>query len=240
MSGWNPNGEISNENALLADRTFSMLLLARVFVLLRFLQVVPAHVNLDNARRRWVFLQIMPASRGGDDIFTAILRNLRYGDQHSMLQLALVFLEECRENQLFGSSTPLYCAVDEAQEGINIHKDSFRSTSGAHRRPALHALYRFYDESNFFDGYIFAGTGLSMKELELTVGSISAKQVERALAVFTDTVHFTREESDVAHRDYIFRYLKLSGKESNRLLQRILYWFRGRYVHLSRPSLLRY
>jgi len=127
----------------------------------------------------------------------------------------------------------LYCAVDEAQEGLKFHEDMFRSTSGAHRRPALYALYKFYNQIRFFDGYIFAGTGLSMSKLELDTSSIIAKHVEGLLpVVFTDTVHFTTEMSAAAHQNYISRYLKvISGDQiSSWLMERILYWFHGRYM----------
>jgi hypothetical protein len=243
MSGWNANGEIEDENARLADCVFSMLLLERIYVLSHFLDAISAHESQDNALRRWVFLQIMPPFIGREDIFTLILRSIRHGDGDSMLQLARELLETCRKHQLFGSAL-LYCAVDEAQEGLNFHKKMFRSSSGAHRRPALYALYRFYDQIRFFDGYIFAGTGLSMSKLELITSSVVAKRVEglRDPVVFTDTVHFTKEVSTVAHHNYISRYLKVTSddQQSSRLMERILYWFRGRYVHLSQPSLLLY
>ena len=239
MSGWNANGENENENARLADCVFSMLLLERIFVLSRFLDAVSAEESQDNALRRWVFLQIMPPFIGREDIFTVILRSIRHGNGDSMVQLARELLEKCREHQLFRSAL-LYCAVDEAQEGLKFHEDMFRSTSGAHRRPALYALYRFYDQIRFFDGYIFAGTGLSMSKLELVTSSIIAKHVEGLLpVVFTDTVHFTTEMSAAAHQNYISRYLKvISGDQiSSRLMERILYWFHGRYVHCHSPLL---
>ena len=242
MSGWNANGEIENENARLADCVYSMLLLERTYVLCRFLAALSAEESQANALRRWVFLQIMPPFIGPEDIFTVILRSIRHGDGESMLQLARELLQKCREHQLFRSGL-LHCAVDEAQEGLKFHEDMFRSTSGAHRRPALYALYRFYDQIRFFDGYIFAGTGLSMSKMELVTSSIAAKHVEGLdPVVFTDTVPFTREMSATAHQNYISRYLKVisDDQKSSRLMDRILYWFRGRYVDLSQPSLLRY
>ena len=241
MSGWNTKGEVGDENARLADRGFSMLLLARIYVLSRFLEAVPVKERLDNTRRRWVFLQIMPASfNGRADIFTVILQSLRSGDGSSVLKLAREFLQKCRDNTRLFGSTPLYLAADEAQEGLTIHKDLYRSTSGNHRRPVLHAFYRFLDGTELFSGFIIAGTGLSMTQLERSVGSISAARVGRPPVVFTDTVHFTGDESDMAQKNYILRYLGMLGDKSDRLLERILYWFHGRYLHLSQPSFLRY
>jgi hypothetical protein len=213
MSGWNRNGEVTNENACLADVVFSMLLLARIYVLLRFLRAVPSGESLANTRRRWVFLQIMPASSNGD-IFTEILQDLRHGDGTDMLKLARTLLRNCRGMREFfpqGESTPLYCAIDEVQEGLKIHKDMFSSTSGQGRHPALHALYRFLVETKLFDGFIISGTGLSMKKLEDGLGSYFAKRIGEPPVLFTDTVHFTREESDKAQRNYIHRYLGSSG-----------------------------
>ena len=107
-----------------------------------------------------------------------------------------------------------------------------------HSRPILHPFYRFLQDSKLFYGLILAGTGLSSKVVGDVIGSISAKGTSKRLVepiVFTDTVHFTRDESDMAQENYVRRYLTLSNKQSERLIERILYWFHGRHVHFSRP-----
>ena len=241
MSGWNPDGEICDENALLAHHMFRMLLLARVYVFHHFLGALPLNESTLNARRRWVLLQIMPPyPKGGVDIFTVIFKSLRHSKPEDMKDLTRQMLRECQRNKHFpqGEDTPMYCVVDEAQVAANTLEGMFRTTMRTRLRPILHPLYRFLQDSDLFYGLILAGTGLSSNIVTDVIGAISAKGTTRRHVepiVFTDTVHFTRDKSDMTQENYVRRYLTLSNKQSERLIERILYWFRGRHVHFSRP-----
>ena len=97
MSGWNTGGEIGDENARLAHHTFSMLLLARVYVFHHFLSALPLNESTHNARRRWVLLQIMPPyPKAGVDIFTVVFKSLCHSKTQDMTDLTRQILRECQ------------------------------------------------------------------------------------------------------------------------------------------------
>lgn len=172
--------EKPSENATAVDRVFAMLLLARVFVFEQFLLCLPLQETMLKARRRWVLLQILPPSpKDGHDIFTTLLLTLRHGNTTKMQDMSRAILARCRRHTNFfpdESNTHLFAVIDEAQCAADEHARMFRSTSGNEKRPLLHPLYRSLDNTEWFRGFILAGTGLSMKAVEDAVNSLSAKK----------------------------------------------------------------
>ncbi|KAF8512673.1 hypothetical protein BU17DRAFT_96067 [Hysterangium stoloniferum] len=196
------------ENAKAADRVFAMLLCARIFILKQFVQHVP--VNTD----------------------ATVLETLRPADTEIMRDIISSTLRELKTKRkdLFpdGPHTPLFVVIDEAQVAADRLKEYFRSNTGTDMRPVLREMYRFFLETQFFTGFILSGTGLSMKMVKDTVGSVDAKNVPSGSHVFTDIGRFT--ENDSSQLDYIRRYITLSDSYSDqRLLERIVYWFSGRH-----------
>jgi hypothetical protein len=239
VDGWNPHGENMSENSNIADRIFAMLLLARVYVLSQFLKAVPDSESVDNVRRRWVLLQAMPASaNGGNDIFTALFRSLRWSTPDVVTDLVKRLIWQCKETRFFscGQDTVFFLVTDEAQKALTHHSRAFLSSDGTTRRPLLNAYYRVCHSSQLFQGFIFVGTGLSMKGIEQTTISISGRKTRVNLQprIFADIPFFSipGNGDDLDHDKYIKQYLSLSDTISDRrLLERIKRWFPGRHVY---------
>ncbi len=108
---------------------------------------------------------------------------------------------------------------------------ALRSAAGTDMRPILHEMYRFLlGFPEVVAGVILSGTGLSKKMVEEAVGPVSAKRTDvRQTLVVTDVGRF----DDTSQEVYIRRYLTLHDTDiSDRLLlERIKYWFSGRYVY---------
>jgi hypothetical protein len=243
MSSWNLGTEDKHIyiNKIATDRVFAMLLCARVFVLKRFMDYLPASTDVGVARRRWVLLQVMPPCLVTTtlDIFTVLVQSLRSADTDDMLNFVITTLRNLHSRKdLFpvaervNNTTPLFVVIDEAQVAADKLSEHFRSTTtGTDLRPILHAFYRFLGEGTIdFAGIIISGTGLSTEMVENPMGSLFAKRVDRSGEVFVDTGLFRNTES--FQEKYVRRYLKLSENNvsEKRLLERILHWFSGRCV----------
>ena len=228
------------KNVDVANRAFAMLLCARVFVLRHLLKNLPIGVDAMVARQRWVLVQVLPPYIPFcGDIFSHVVKSLRPAQTAPMLDLARSMLRELTDivgDEIFPSER-LFSVVDEAQVAAEYLKDSFRSfTTGRDMRPVLHAFYSFLWRTEIFRGVVLAGTGLSMKMVQTAVSSHAAKHLalRQDPIVFVEVGRFTKDGT--GHEDYIRKYLLLSDNISDqRLLQRILYWFSGRWVQL-RPS----
>jgi hypothetical protein len=248
MSTWHQGTSAADifKNADAADRAFAMLLCARVFVLKQLVQRLPVDTDAIVARRRWILAQVLPPrlTFEDDDLFVKVLRDLQHADTKIMLGIIRSTLRalttERRDLFPVGSNTPLFVVIDEAQVAADHLKKFFRSTTGTDLRSILREMYRFFQASGIFAGIILSGTGLSMKMVKDAVGSFSfsAKQVDKRMQprVFTDIGRFTRDNpSQVV---YIRRYLTLSDDDisDQRLLERMVYWFSGRYVYRLTPQ----
>jgi hypothetical protein len=104
--------------------------------------------------------------------------------------------------------------------------------AGTDSRPVLHPFYSFLWDTRLFQGVILAGTGLSMKMVRTVVQCQSAQRQDHSQVpvVFVEVGEFTKDGTD--HKTYIEKYLPFSDNAFNqRLIERITYWFRGRYAH---------
>ena len=235
MSNWDQStggAANSNHNVDVAHRAFAMLICARVFVLKCLLEKLPSGTDAVTARRRWVLVQVMPPSNGTDDIFVNVLQILRAADKGDMI--------ECTKSMLTGMTKMvgpnifpkwrLFVVVDEVQFAAEYLNGSFRSAvTGTDKRPALHPFYSFLWKTNIVKGIILAGTGLSMTMVQTSVSSQSAKRqnYRQRPIVFVEVGQFTKDGTD--HKAYIEKYLLFAANVSDqRLMERILYWFRGR------------
>jgi hypothetical protein len=167
-------------------------------------------------------------------MFVNVLQSVRAGQteiMRSFIGSTLNALTTARQD-LFPMNTarPLFVVIDEAQVAADRLKD-FPSTTGTDLRPILREMYSFCLKSKLFNGIILAGTGLSMNMVKDAVGSVSAKRAgKRQPLVFTNIGRFREDNS--SQEDYIRRYLTLSDNDPSdqRLLERMVYWFSGRYV----------
>jgi hypothetical protein len=229
MSNWNE----STDKVDLARRAFAMLICARVFVLKCLLDLLPADTSAETARRRWVLAQVMPPIWFDKDIFVVVLNSLRAAYKTDLLAFTDSILDELalHHGQVF-YPRKLFAVVDDAQLTAEYLNESFRSvTSASEERPALHPLYSFLWSCNFFRGVILAGTGLSMKMVRTDVISryVQAHPFRLVPFVFVEVGRFKKD--DAFHKTYIEKYLSLSESDSDRrLMQRILYWFHGRWA----------
>jgi len=235
MSNWDRSTEGTanpDNNVDVALRAFAMLICARVFVLKCLLEKLPLGTDAVTARRRWVLVQVMPPFYRTDDIFVTVLQSLRAADKTDMIDHTKSMLNEMTDivgKDIFPTER-LFAVVDEAQVAAEYLNESFCSTTtGIDKRPVLHPFYSFLWKSNLFKGVILAGTGLSMKMVRTAVSSQSAQRQEyrQDPFVFVEVGQFTGNGTD--HRAYIEKYLSFGPSVSDqRLMERILYWFRGR------------
>jgi len=230
MSAWRTN----DGKCTAAQRAFSMLLCARVFVLKQFMRYIPKDTDPAVARRRWVFAQVMPPRLPSGDMFVNVLQSVRAGRKDIMLSIVHATLNAIiiERGDLFPVRTarPLFVVIDEAQVAADHLKD-VPSATGTDLRPVLRELYSFCLKSHLFTGIILAGTGLLMNMVKKAVGSVSAKKTgKRQPLLFTNVGRFRTDNSSQV--DYICRYLTLSENDESdrRLLERMVYWFSGRYV----------
>ena len=239
MSTWNKGKSAGDilKNSQAADRTFTMLLCARIFILKQFVESLPLLTDATTARRRWVLAQVLPPRLDftRSDLFAIMFKSLRNASVDAMGQIIRSMLQfvTTKRRDLFpeGPETKLFVVIDEAQVAADHLKEYFRSTTATDMRPILHELYRFLLEfPAVVGGIILSGTGLSMQMAEKkAVGAVSAKRVDiKRTQVITDVGRF----DDSSQEAYIRRYITLSdGDSDSRLLERIKYWFVGRYVH---------
>lgn len=138
MSTWD-NGENPEDvlkNAQAADRTFTMLLCARIFILKQLVQRLPVNTDVMVARRRWVLVQALPPSLDfgwpSSDLFVIVLRSLRYTSTNIMRQIIrslLVVITDKRDWFPEGPRTALFVVIDEVQVAADNLKEYFRSTT---------------------------------------------------------------------------------------------------------------
>ncbi|KAF8309783.1 hypothetical protein F5887DRAFT_1091838 [Amanita rubescens] len=236
MSTWR-KGESSQDhsnNAFATHRAFAMLLCARFFILNQFVQQLPPHTNVMDARRRWVLAQVLPPCLPSSaDLFVEVLQALRRTETDILLKIISSLLKTITERKdLFPMEirTPLFIVIDKAQVAAEDLK-FFRSGSGD-LLPILREMVDFFLSRSFFKKIILSGTGLSTQLVKYApVRSVAAKQVPNGKVplVFTDVGRFTRDDS--SQETYIRRYLTLSNDNisDRRLLERMMYWFSGRY-----------
>ena len=129
----------------------------------------------------------------------------------------------------------LFAVINEAQVAAVYLKDSFRSfTTGIDMHPVLHAFYRFLLKTHIFEGFILAGTGLSIKMVKEAVLSSIAKNMgsPQEPTIFIELGKFMKDGP--SQFDYICKYIPYSGGSisNQQLVERIFYWLSGQWVQL--------
>jgi hypothetical protein len=220
-------------NVLAADITFHTLLCARLLVFQKFMSYLPPATRPILARRRWVFLQLLPPIYGMHDIFVHIQRVLRHADPVDVKDIEQNMLTSITEQQpaMFPRKTPLFVVIDEAQAAARCLRNQFPSTGNSDNTyPVLHELYRVLYGSEFFQGTVLSGTGLSLHLVLSLLGSFGAKRLSKPhpVKVFSGSAVFSHS----AQVDYAKVNLALSEvhPSDRRLLQRMERWLLGRCV----------
>jgi hypothetical protein len=199
MSTWSDKSQDLSNNTSPAQRIFAMLLCARFFIFKQLVQHFPVNTKVTDARRRWVFAQVLPPrlSDDGKDLFVKVLQGLQGAETRIMLDIIRSSLRDIRTGRkdLFAmeSKTPLFVVIDDAQVAAERLK-FFCSGSGIGRRPILHEMVSFFESEGIFNGIILSGTGLSMENVQDAVGSSSAKEAP-SNRIFTDVGRFTKDDS---------------------------------------------
>jgi hypothetical protein len=234
MSSWNQGGTNRlgvNLDAL--ERALLMVFVVRVFVLKKLVDRIPRFTDAFTARRRWVLLQAMPPYFAfGGDIFVRLLKCVG-GQTETMLDFIHVTTQGLCSNRsdLFSGTKRMFLVFDEAQIAANSYLDCFPSISEpGDTRSLLHAAYRCFTGWNVFEGIIVSGTGLSRDIIQATFKSFSLKRLGK---IYRNMVYFNTGNflDKVSQENYIERYLGSPDSVSRqRLLQRMLHWFKGRLV----------
>jgi hypothetical protein len=227
MRDW--NDEESEKNVDIACRVFEMIICARFFVLKYILEQLPPGTDAMKARRRWVLIQAMPPYFENKDIFSIVLAKLRQANTAALVKLTKSIyndLSDIAGSDIFPPGEQLFVVIDEAQQAVEYLKESFPSITGSEKPPVLHPFYTFLRNSGYFQGVIFAGTGLSMKMVKEAVGTQTAKMIEHP-KVFVDVGRFKIGNAD--HKNYIRKYLPALPDD---VVDRITYWFTGRWAQL--------
>ena len=220
-----------------------MLICGRIFILKKFVESLPTAATALEARKRWIFLQVVPPKIVEyNDIFLAILRSLRPGDDYEMKTYAETTLSTITTEHPwlfqddFGSVSKFWAVLDEAQAASTMHQGIFPSITDPStlKHSFLHEAHSYLMNSDLFQGIILAGTGLSVGTVDEAIRSAYAKDLPGIAVskVFTDTGSFMDAE---IHKKYILRYLTMdlvNNYSDRRLLERMLYWLRGRSVFL--------
>ena len=238
LSTWDPNNQKFRDNPTEADRAFTMLLCARVFVFKQFLDRIPLQTDARTARRRWLLLQTLPGRiLPGEDIFAEVLKALRPTCTFTMQRHILAMLTAAITEDLFPTHPPsIFLVIDEAQVATCGFKKIFHSHNREiNEHPILLAMRRFFQDIHIFRGTIVIGTGLSTDMVKkTTIWAASAKRMGESQTpiVFTDLTLF---HTHLLQDAYVRRYLVFSDDDvsDQRLRERIQYWFSGRYAHYS-------
>jgi hypothetical protein len=230
LSSWKKGSgdEFYENNYDCAQRVFTMLLCARVFVMSKLIEKFPPETAVKDARRRWVFLQVMPpVHRFRGDMFRDVLWTLRSANSADMEDFIKGgFTRMGSRVDLFPGHERFFVVIDEAQ----VAADALRVFMGPSKkeRPLLFAVYQFFIRSYFpFTGIIICGTGLSIAMIREATLSLTAKFMKWPNILFFETGLFDEES---IHTKYIDRYLTLSQNvlSDKRLYERIRRWFPGR------------
>ena len=222
-------------NISIASRHFSALLYARVSILHIFLNIASTNNITENLQERWMFLQVAPAALVNEDFFAQRTRMLgHHSDFTAEIEKEIIFIQQYLMH-LNSDQAKLFCVVDEAQvltAGERAFVECFCASDVKGMpildgpRPILRQLVSNWEAP--LHNMVISGTGVSMKDIEIVLGSLVAKEAGRTSETITEVGAFNDDDS---HRVYMESYLPTkfldtpSGKE---LVSRVGYWLHGR------------
>ncbi|KAL1729167.1 hypothetical protein EV714DRAFT_285153 [Schizophyllum commune] len=203
---------ISTMQAGSLRRIVTQILLSRLTLFELYLRHAP--LDNPNVRMRWLEFQLFPAAKLCYDMFDNCFRAISEHDA------SIEYLEGRIRDAIFGIRSllgfdePIYCVVDDAQRAYMQSLAEFGPTSALRQ---MISVWESFDTMTFvlagqpFDFSQFQNSGLASYRL------------------WTDTGFF---DGDEVQRRYVRRYLPpdlQSTQSTERLLNRICLWLRGRY-----------
>ena len=231
-----------------ANRIFSRLFLARLFIFDLFVQIMKqlrsselGELQATVYRRRWLLLQLQPSLLHSQvwDIFDELVGKLSPASESFVNGMTKTLLIRIRKrltempdspqhHPSDTSQTPLFCVLDEAQYAATQHSNAFKSDTGNAPRPILREIVKAWETQSSGHGIfmVVAGTGISKDVVDQAMASAIMKESKYRWC--SDTGAF--DDLDEQRR-YVERYLPPSLLLSNsgmRLIRRIGYWLRGR------------
>lgn len=241
--------EAFDANKAVADRCFAIILLARLSVLLRFLQSVPSWWNEKECRLEWVILQADPLLAGcnrltqGVDIFRRIAECGRHCDIETLKAEITYLWSEIAQTKWFargsGAIGKEHFIVfwDEAQVGLSgeLSNHFCSETSIKVKRPPLSVLLKASTEYTFLDRYMVCGTGLSLGEATRVLESSAFK--DSPTVTLTGAGSFDADGVEEYLKKHLDSLLAWGSNPSHAwLLERCKRWFPGRYVTICTIS----
>lgn len=233
-------------------------MVVRVAGFLEFLDAAPPQWSADECRLEWAVFQAAPglANREAQtmDIFYECVNSLRISgseghavDDDDCEALAKTLWKRIADRhwkrffQPPGSDSErplIWTVIDEAQHGVNMNTEFHRSdTNSKIKHPVLSELMKALDECyDFVDRTVASGTGLSMRDAEEALSSSSARIgqiVTRSRAGAFKDQHKHRKWiiDHLALPEYDWMLRPADNPDHARLINRILTWLRGRFVH---------
>lgn len=190
-------------------------------------QVTQSRSSLNEYRKRWLLLQLHPEIVRPRNIFDHLSNLLSAASDsyvntqiHELLKRAHEFC--ARDVPQNSPQPPFYCVFDEAQ----LVATSFCSDRNGEPQAMLREIIHAWAKSGVF--LIVAGTGIPKDVVEQAMASGIMKNSSYRWC--SDTGAFDTVEAQ--HR-YLVKYLPkslLRTESWKRLLRRIWYWLRGRWV----------
>lgn len=231
-------------NRKIASRIFRRVFLARLIIFTLFVEKVDLcrdpYAPFDEYRKRWLLLQVLPQLGHPKtwDVFDKLAGLLSSASDAWVMSSSQTYLERARElsaceKEGTQEPTPFFCVLDEAQFAATQHAQSFRSDQNDCPRPILREIVRAWEEQSSGQGVfmVVAGTGISKDVVDSAMTSAIMKESKYRWC--SDTGAFDKPD---IQRQYLIEYLPKSLIQSEpgaRLLQRLWYWLRGRYVVIS-------
>ncbi|KAL5521778.1 hypothetical protein ACEPAF_2526 [Sanghuangporus sanghuang] len=221
-----------SSNHYTAERRVYQVLRARALIFEHFLKVAREmypNRSINEFKKHWLFLQLLPSDFLGEDIFGKLSEDLNdASDGFLMMGNHRVhrFLKNLQKTFQLGDD--FFLILDEAQRAINSLNGCFRSEQNeAVKRPVLRPITKAWKEATLFP-VIVSGTSLSIDIIiNETMGSAVMKL--NAFARATRTGAFDDENHQ---REYILRYMPphLVETDSGRaFLKRAWNYARGRH-----------
>jgi hypothetical protein len=224
--------DILEQNCNYVHRRFCQLLLSRVLILQLFLEgaaAQPGGITAEH-REQWFLIQAAPITLLGEDVFELLSKSLtlRMDLDNLVMKIHEVGVEIAT---LLGHAiNDMLCVIDEAQYMAHMLQSKFKSADGDTPRPVLRELILAW---RGFMPITVSGTGPSMSDIEIILGSAVSKELVTSHVVITDTGAFDGRDDQ---RAYVEQYVPpgfLYTEAGQDLMLRMEYWLHGRCAMLA-------
>ncbi|TDL26512.1 hypothetical protein BD410DRAFT_523108 [Rickenella mellea] len=221
------------KNRDITEQSLLKVWLVRLLVFERFLSLVPRTMPVDEAKRRWLFLQLFPSKLVQSDVFSVVSRSLS-GAEITFMK-AMITETFINIKQRLPCDEHLFAVFDEAQYATKTYNEAFLSEDFTEHRPVLAEIIAVWENLGHDMTLVVSGTSpftnVRRNSRSSPIGSPGGWQL------FTSTGEFSARESQ---EKYIMRYIWPSVKvkedlahRDQSILDRAWRWFRGRHRFTS-------